>query len=132
MSEHYHAVAWIDHHEARIIHFNRDEADAEAVHPAHPVRHLHSKAGSPSGTHIREEPVFYRDVATALSSAKAILIVGPSGAKAEFIKYLHTHAPQVLERLEGIETMGKATDGEILAEARRYFARADRMRPQIG
>src|SRR5579864_5526898 len=78
MPVHYHAVLWIDHHEARIIHFNADEAEEKLVHPAHPPRHLHVKAGSSSGTHVTDEPQFYRDVADAVADAHEILVGGPS------------------------------------------------------
>lgn len=132
MPAHYHAVVWIDHHAARVIHFNQDDAEQDVVRPTDPPRHLHIKAGSPSGIHIRDAPAFYHDVAAALTGAKAILLVGPSNAKAEFIRYMRRHAPHIIEQLCGVETMDKATDGEILAEARRHFARTDRMRPQIG
>ncbi len=132
LAAHYHAVLWIDHHEAHVFHFNADEADEKTLHPVHPPRHLHGKAGSASGTHIADEPEFYRDVAAAVADAHAILVVGPSSAKTEFVKYLHKHAPQAFDRVSGIETMDRVTDNQILAEARRYFGQADRMRPQRG
>jgi hypothetical protein len=53
---HYHAVVWLDHHEARIVYFNADDTDEKVVHPAHPPRHLHHTAGSPAGTHDRGDP----------------------------------------------------------------------------
>jgi hypothetical protein len=130
LTGHYHAVIWIDHREARIFHFNADQADEAVVHASHSPRHLHSKAGSPSGTHVTAEPEFYRDVAGAVADAHEILIVGPSSAKTEFVKYLHKHDAGTFDRIAGIETMDHATDNQILAEARRYFSRADRMQPQ--
>lgn len=132
MSDHYHAVLWIDHQDARIIHFNADSAEEERIKPADPPRHLHVKAGSPSGTHITDEPQFYRDVAGALGEAREILVTGPSTAKAEFLKYVHKHAPQMMEQIAGIETLARVTDNQLLAEARRFFDKADRLRPQLG
>ena len=35
MSSHYHAVVWIDHHEARVFHFNVLEANRLVLHPEH-------------------------------------------------------------------------------------------------
>ena len=131
MSSHYHAVLWLDHHEARIIHFNANDSDAERVRPADPPRHLHVKAGSPSGTHITDEPPFYRQVAAALSDAHEILITGPSTAKTEFVKYLRKRAAATWQHVVGVETLDHPTYGELLAEASRFFARADRLRPQL-
>jgi stalled ribosome rescue protein Dom34 len=132
VTAHYHAVIWIDHHEAHVFHFNAAAADETVVHDTHSPRHLHSKAGSAAGTHVRDEPEFYRDVAAAVADAHAILIAGPSSAKTEFVKYLHKHAPGTFDRVGGIETMDRVTDHQIVAEARRYFSLADRMRPQMG
>ena len=38
--------------------------------------------------------------------------------------------PHLLERVRRIETLDKVTDGQLLAEARRFFVRDDRMQPQ--
>jgi hypothetical protein len=132
MPDHYHAVLWIDHHEARVIHFNADTADEARIRPTDPPRHLHVKAGSASGTHIADEPQFYRDVAAAIADAHEVLVTGPSTAKAEFLKHVHKHAPQMMERIAGIETLQNVSDNQLLAEARKFFEQADRMRPQRG
>src|SRR5579862_6527810 len=88
VTEHYHAVIWIDHREARVFHFNAHAADEAVIHASHAPRHLHSKAGSTSGSHVTVEPEFFRDVAAAVGDAREILVVGPSTAKAEFVKYV--------------------------------------------
>jgi hypothetical protein len=131
MSAHYHAVLWLDHHEARIIHFNTSDSESERVRPADPPRHLHVKAGSASGTHITDEPLFYSNVAAALGEAQEILVSGPSTAKTEFVKYLNRHAIPAARRVVGIETLDHLTDNQLLVAARKFFARADRLRPQI-
>ena len=128
MSSHYHAVVWIDHHEALVIHFNADAAEERHLHPVDPPRHLHVKAGGAAGTHITDEPSFYRDVARELADAREILVTGPSTAKAEFLKHLHKHEPAMIERIVGIETLALVTDNQLLAEARHFFVKADRLR----
>ena len=132
MSRHYHAVVWIDHHEALVIHFNADAAEERHLHPVDPPRHLHVKAGSAAGTHITDEPSFYRDVTRELADAREILVTGPSTAKAEFLKHLHKHEPAMIERIAGIETLARVTENQLLAEARHFFVKADRLRPQRG
>ncbi len=131
MPTHYHAIVWIDHHEARVVYFNVDDADEKTVHPAHSLRHLHHKAGSAAGTHEQGEATYYRAVADALGEAKEFLLVGPSTAKVEFETWLRNHAPLVAERMSDIETLAQMTDRQLAAEARRFFRGADRMRPQI-
>ena len=105
MAAHYHAVVWLDHHEARVIYFNADDAEEKIVHPAHAPRHLHHTAGSPAGTHDRGDPDYYRDVADALGGAKAFLITGPSTAKTEFVAWLQSEVPLMIEQLAGVETL---------------------------
>lgn len=131
MTSHYHAVVWLDHAQARIIHFNSMEAETKTVHPDHGPRHLHVKAGSASGTHIRTDPAFYRDVAKACEGATVILLTGPSTAKTEFVAYLKEHAPGVFSRIAGVDTLAEVTDPQLLAEGRKFFATADHWTPQI-
>lgn len=128
---HYHAVVWIDHREARVIYFNADDADEKTVHPAHPSHHLHHKSGSPAGTHDKGEPSFYHAVADALGEAKEFLVVGPSTAKTEFVTWLRGHSPATIERLFGVEPLQQMSDGQVVAEARRFFKKADRIRPPV-
>ena len=42
MPGHYHAVVWIDHKQARIVHFSLEDADRTKVRD-HVVRDLHSR-----------------------------------------------------------------------------------------
>lgn len=128
---HYHAVVWLDHHEAKVIHFNMTASEEEIVRPADPPPHLHIKAGSASGTHVRAEPAFYRDIATAVGAAQAILIVGPSTAKAEFVNHLRKQSPRIAAHIAGVEAVARLTEHQLLAEGRRFFAAADRMTPQM-
>ena len=130
MSEHYHAVVWIDHHAARVLHFNLAEATCEVIHPAHPVRHIHHRAGSRTGARAAEDRAFYHEVAAAIADAGSILITGPANAKVELIKHLHRHCPGVLDRLAAVETVDHPTDGELLDHARRVLMAFDRMQPQ--
>lgn len=127
---HFHAVVWIDHREARVIHFNADDAEEKTVHPAHSSHHLHHKSGSPSGTHDKGEPAYFSDVAAALGEATEFLVVGPSTAKTEFVTWLRGHSPPIAERLCGVEPMQQMSDGQVVAEARRFFKSADRMKTQ--
>lgn len=131
MTKHYHAVAWIDHHEARIIYFNDQDADETVVHAPNQKHHIHSTSGSPSGTHLVGDAVFFRKVADALAAAHEVYVVGPAAAKAEFMAFLRCHAATVLPCVIGVQAMDKVSDAELVALARRYFKSADRMRPQI-
>jgi hypothetical protein len=45
-SHHFHAVIWIDHHEARVFHFSPTDVERLVLHPDHPTKHIHHKASS--------------------------------------------------------------------------------------
>ena len=130
MSQHFHAVVWIDHHEARVFHFNADDAERAVVHPQHPTRHIHHKAHSIGSGHAAEDQAFFQAVLEAIGSAGAVLIGGPANAKHELFKHIQHHAPQLLPRIAAVETLDHPSDGELLAHARKYFRAADRMAPQ--
>lgn len=131
-TNHYHAILWIDHHEARIIHFNASEADETLIHPSHPPRHLHSKAGSASGTHQHGDKQFFRDVAEALGTSHVFMVVGPSSAKDELAAYLEQNHRDLFGKLDSVKAMQQVTDNQLVAAGRQHFKAADRMRAQRG
>src|SRR5262249_28405206 len=97
MSTHFHAVVWIDHHEARIFHSSAPEADSLLIHPDHPARHLHHKAHSIGSGNAAEDEAFLQRVAEAISDAGAVLVTGPADEKTELMKHIRRHAPALLQ-----------------------------------
>ncbi len=128
MSSHYHAVVWIDHHEARIFCFNPTEIDRLVIHPHDPTRHIHHKAGSIGSGHASEDQAFFHAVVPAITGAGAVMITGPANAKTELVKHINRHDPRLIDRLAGIETVDHPSDDALIAHARHYFRAADRMR----
>jgi stalled ribosome rescue protein Dom34 len=127
---HYHAVVWLDHHEAKIFQFNAAEADEAHVLPSKPHVHLHHHHGGNTDGRALPDPNFYRDIAKALAPAGEILICGPAQAKTELAKFLEQHEPAIHKKVAGVETVDHPTDPQIVAHARTYFRSADRMKPQ--
>jgi DNA-binding NarL/FixJ family response regulator len=128
MATHFHAAVWIDHHEARIFHFNAFDADRSVVHPEHPTRHLHHKAGAIGSGHAAEDQEFLAHVEAAVADAGVILIAGPANAKSELIKHMQQHAPDIYAKVAAVETADHPTDRQFLDHARRYF-RGDHLKP---
>ena len=129
MADHYHAVVWIDHKQARVFHFNVEEADRTVVKD-HVVRDLHSREKH-TGQRTEENKPFFEDVAKAIADASAILIVGPAQEKDFFAKFLSQKHPAIRAHVEGVEKADHPSDGELLDLARRYVKAADHMKPQI-
>jgi stalled ribosome rescue protein Dom34 len=129
MSADYYAVVWIDHHEAKIFHCGAD-AQGVTIRSGHPHQHLHHKANSIGSGHAPVEHAFLERVSQALSSAGAILITGPAGAKHELAAHIARGYPDLAARISAVEALDHPTDGQLLALARKFFRADDRMHPQ--
>lgn len=124
---HYHALVWIDHSEAHVMHVTPDDVERSLIHPEHPHHKLHSRVGTLGSGRAVEDQDYYHHVVEALNGAKEILIVGPAQAKLQLIKHLHAHDPALMARVVGVETVDHPTDGQLLAYGRKYFHFRDRM-----
>lgn len=131
MSEHFHALVWIDHQEAKIFHFNATEVDSTTVHSSHPHQHIHHKANTRGSGHAPVDEAFLERVAQAIMSAGAILITGPANAKKELATHIGRAHPDLGKRISGIETLDHPSDGELVALARKFFRADDRMHSQL-
>ena len=127
---HFHAVVWIDHHEARVFHFSPNDAEKRVLHPDNPHVHIHHKANSIGSGHAGEDQNFFEAVAKAIADAGAVLITGPANAKTELVKHISAHEPQLMKIITGIETVDHPSDGALVAHARKYFKTEDLMLPQ--
>lgn len=122
-----HTVLWLDQHEAKIFHFDRENFEATKIESAH-----HHVRKHPSVTaehrHPADETHYFHEVARALEDAAEVLVVGPSTAKLHFLTYVHKHDPALVQRIVGVETVDHPSDGQLVAYARTYFLAADRLR----
>jgi stalled ribosome rescue protein Dom34 len=130
MTNHYHAVVWIDHKVARILQFNAEASETVLVHSTHPNPHLHHKSNSIDSGHAPVDKKYLERVAAAIAHNGALLIVGPASAKTELVSHLKQAHPAVAARISAVEPMDHPTDGQLLAHARRFFEADDRMRSQ--
>jgi stalled ribosome rescue protein Dom34 len=127
--QNYHAVVWLDHREARVFFFDRDQAIEIDLTSTKPNTHIHHKAGSLSGHRALEDQRFLHEIVTALKPAKEWLIVGPGSAKLELVKHIHKHDASQADHIVGVETADHPTDKQIVAHARTAFKAIDSMRP---
>ena len=121
-----HAVVWVDHAQAHVIHFNTEASAVQKVGGSHP--HLHHKSGATGSGHAAPAHVLYRDVLSALGDAGEVLIVGPGSAKQELSRFAADQPGGWTQRIVGVETVDHPSDAQLLAYARKYFLHADRMR----
>ena len=121
MRNHFHAIVWIDHAQAKVFHVGLSGEDEVVLHPNMPTRHLHHKANSIGSGHVGFDKEFLAQVMNAVSDAGEILIIGPAGAKTEFAKFLGEKHPDIGNRIVAVQTADHPTDREIVAYAKQYF-----------
>lgn len=130
MTSPYHAVIWIDHHEARIFHFDSATAERLVIRPEHPTHHLHHKANAVGDGRSAEDQEFFHHVAVAVADAKAVLVTGPANEKNLLVKHIEHHDPKLKALIAGVETVDHPTDGELVALARHAFSRDHQTPPR--
>jgi stalled ribosome rescue protein Dom34 len=116
-----HAVVWISHREAHVLDINPGTFDEVTVKTPQHVHHRHPKGESGAKEHPDDGKRFYEEVAKSLVGFDQILVVGPSSAKLELIRYVHKHDHPLEARIVGVETVDHPTDGQLAAYAKHYF-----------
>ena len=58
MTDHYHALVWIDHREAKVFHFDATDVERTSIRSDHPDQHLHHKANSGDSGHVGVDKEF--------------------------------------------------------------------------
>ena len=130
-TRHYHAVIWIDHHEARVFHFSPTDVERLVLHPDHPTRHIHHKANSIGSGHAAEDHNYLHAVAESIADAGAVLVTGPANAKTELVKHIRQHAPALVQKIVAVETVDHPSDRQLVDHARRHFKFDHMMPPRI-
>lgn len=131
MHQHFHAIVWIDHHQAKVFRFDAKDVDRDVIRPHDPTVHLHHKANTIGSGHAPVDRDFLKRVADSIAGAGALMIVGPASAKTELAAYLATFAPDLSSRVSIVEAVDHPSDGELVALARRFFRANDRIRPPV-
>lgn len=116
----FHAVLWLDHHEAKVLQFDADHVQAERVKS-------HSHHTKQRGSAVRTEHEFYADVCDALAGIAEVLVTGSRTAQADFKHYVEKHRAALAPQIVGYETVDHPSDKQLVAMARQYFLKHDRM-----
>ena len=119
MPGHFHAVVWIDHKQARIFHFNVDEADRTVIRD-HIVRDLHSRLKRTRPPDRRGQQAVLRGCRQGDRRRRRDLIVGPAQEKDSFAKFLAEKHPAIRAHVEGVETPTIRPTANSSTHARRY------------
>jgi hypothetical protein len=131
MSDHYHAIVWIDHQQAKFFEFNATEVDSTIVPSGHRHQHIHHKANAADSGHVPADQKFLERVAQALMHAGAIVITGPANTKKKLVAHIDRVHADPGKPISGIEPLDHPSDGQLVALARRFFRADDRMHSQL-
>lgn len=124
---HQHAVVWLDHREARVIDFSIDDVHKAVVRHHGGHRQVHHKSGSVGSGHSKEDAAFFDEVCASLGDAGEVLLTGPGLVKTALRHHIEQRKPLLAKRVVGVETLDHPGDAELLAFARKYFDKVDRM-----
>jgi hypothetical protein len=116
-----HAVVWISHREARVLYVQPDKFDELTVATPQHLHRRHPKGEDGAKEHPDDAKRFFHEVSRSLEGIDGVLVVGPSTAKLEFIRYAHKHDHPLEAKIVGIETVDHPTDRQLAAHARAYF-----------
>lgn len=116
----FHAVLRIDHHRAQVLQFDPDHVESHQLRAhAHPT-HRHASA-------VRTEHEFFAEVCDALAGVAEVLVVGSRTALSDFRHYVDKHRAATARHIVGYEAIDHPSDGQLVALARQYFLKYDRM-----
>ena len=116
----FHAVVFIDHQHAQVLQFDAEHVRAEKIkaHTHHTKQH---------GSQVRSEHEFFGHVCDALQGITEVLVTGPRTGIDDFRHYAEKHRPQTARHIVAYETVDHPSDRQLVALARQYFLRHDRM-----
>ena len=116
----FHAVVWTDHHNAQVLQFDAEHTEAQKLrsHEHHTRQH---------GSAVRSEHEFFGALCDALAGIPEVLVTGPRTALADLRHYVDKHRPALAAHLVGWEPVDHPSEGQLLAHARAFFLRHDRM-----
>lgn len=116
----FHAVVRIDHHSAQVLQFDANQVQAQALK-------AHSHPTKQHGSAVRAEHEFFGEVCDALAGITEVLVAGSHTAQADFKHYVAKHRPAVAAQIVGYETVDHPSDNQLVALARDFFLKYDRM-----
>jgi len=116
----FHAVAFVDHQSAEILQFSSEQVLERKVHE-------HLKFTRQHGSSVRTEHEFFAQVCDALDGIAEVLVAGGHVGLADFKHYVDKHRPQTAQHIVGYEVVDHPSENQLVALARKYFAKYDRM-----
>jgi hypothetical protein len=116
-----HAIVWLDHQHAQLLHF-----DDEKVLSSKKLK-AHSLETRQHGSKVRNEHEFFGEVCDALDGIPEVLAVGSHTAMADFEHYARKHRAHIAKHIAAYEVVDHPSENQLVALGRQFFLKYDRM-----
>jgi hypothetical protein len=113
----FHAVVYLDHHHAQVLHFDAHQVHAARIEPQD--RRAHGHGGS-------EHPLF-EAVCQAVQDTCEVLVTGSHPVIGQFRHHVEAHRPRLAPRIADYRPAAELSQSQMLALARQFFVAHDRM-----
>lgn len=114
----FHAVVWMDHHEAHVLMFDREHAQAQRIHS----RSHHKHQGK-----VGDAVAFYQAINQSLQQVHEVLLTGPGMARQEFRAWCQQHQAHTAKAIVDSIASDHPSDAQLVALAKQYFKKFDVM-----
>jgi hypothetical protein len=117
-------VVLMDHRTARVLYLDADIVDGGTIEIdwTLPRFRVHDRSESEGSGRLRPDPrAYFQAVADAVGRADRAVVVGPGSAKLEWLRWAAARRHPAADRVEALQSMDRATDGELGAMARRLL-----------
>ena len=118
--KHSHAVVWTDHQTAQVLQFDAEHLQAKRIR-------THDHYTRQHGSAVRTEHEFFGAICDAIEGISEVLMAGSHTAIADFRHYVGKHRPHTAARIVGYEVVDHPSENQLVAAARKYFLKHDRM-----
>jgi len=116
-----HAIVWLDHQHAQVLHF-----DDEKVLSSKQLK-AHSHPTKQRGSEVRTEHEFFGEVCDAMEGMPEVLAVGSHTAVADFEHYAKKHRPHTAKHIAAYQVVDHPSENQLVALGREFFLKYDRM-----
>lgn len=114
----FHAVVYLDHHHAQVLHFDAHQVHAARIEPHHQRAHGHNE---------HADNALFEAVCQALQDTREVLVTGSHPVIGQFRHHVAAHRPQLAPRIADYRPAAPLSQGQMLALARQFFVAYDRM-----
>ena len=119
----FHAVIWMDHHNAHVLMFDRAHVQAERIQS----RSTHSHQGKHA-----DIKSYFAEISHGLAGVHEVLLTGPGSARTEFKHWCTQHDKNAAHAIVDNVASDHPSDAQLVAMARQYFTKFDKMAADPG